>query len=496
MSNVMAKSHRRRYDDISEAEFEQALIQDVAEFYDDPFGYVMYAFPWGKGELSDADGPDDWQREQLIRVGEAFQKDPETTIREAVASGHGIGKTALVAWIILWAMSTRPHLNGVVTANTSNQLATKTWRELSLWHKRALNAHWFKWTATRFTHKDHPETWFVAAVPNTEQNSEAFAGTHAKHVLMIYDEASAIPDVIWEVSEGAMTTPRAMWFCYGNPTRNTGRFRTCFQADRHRWHTEQIDSRTCKMTNKAELQEWVDTYGEDSDFVRVRVKGQFPRAGTMQFIPSDLVDLAMRADAEYESYFLMPTIFGGDVARYGDDKSVAVLRQGRKIVRMWKFRELNTMQLSTEYAAILREYKPDAAFVDELGIGAGVVDRLRMLGHEIIGVNVGKEAEKKELYYNKRSEIWARMRAWLVDGADLPNDSELKDALIGVEYGFDKKERTQLERKKDMKARGLPSPDEGDAIALTFTDPVVAKRYQSFEPDDSFEPEPRVEHIT
>ena len=386
-------------------------------------------------------------------------------------------------------MSTRPHLNGVVTANTTTQLSTKTWRELALWHKRAINGHWFKWTATRFFHKEHPETWFVAAVPNTEHNSEAFAGLHAQHVLLMYDEASKIPDVIWEVSEGAMTTPRAMWFVYGNPTRNTGRFKTCFEQDKARWEHRQIDARTCKMTNKKEIAEWAEVYGDDSDFFRVRAKGQFPRKGTMQYISSELVELAAKADIELETYFLMPLILGCDVARYGDDKSVVTLRQGRKIIRMFKFRELDTMALSTEVSAIIREYKPDASFVDAVGIGAGVVDRLRMLGHEIIEVNAGLKAEKDELYFNKRAEMWGRMRAWLVGGADIPDDPDLKAALTGLEYGFDKKDRTQLERKKDMKDRGLPSPDEGDSIGLTFAEAVVSLRSQSFEPSDFVEPD-------
>jgi len=474
---------------LSQSEYEMELANDISEFYDDPFGFVCYAFPWGQGDLAEFDGPDKWQAEQLMRVGEKFKEDPEVTIREAVASGHGIGKSAEVAWVILWAMSTRPHLNGVITANTTTQLSTKTWRELALWHKRAINSHWFKWTATKFFHVEHPETWFCAAIPNTEHNSEAFAGLHARHVLLLYDEASGIPDVIWEVSEGAMTTPRAMWFVYGNPTKNTGRFRQCFQDDAHRWHTQQIDSRTCKMTNKKELDEWINTYGEDSDFARVRIKGEFPRAGSVQFIPSDLVDFAMANQVEYEAHMTMPLVMAIDVARFGDDKSVVVLRQGRKVLRVWKFRELNTMQLATECSTLIRDTKPHAVFCDVVGVGAGVVDRLRMLGHEVFEVNAGLKPEDDQTYYNKRAEMWGRMKGWLLNGADIPSDPDLKNALIGIEYGFDEKERIRLERKQDMKARGLSSPDEGDALAYTFAEIVTGSREQSFEPDDSFEPE-------
>jgi len=479
---------------LSDSEYEQSLHEDIAEFYDDPYGFVMYAFPWGlKGtELEDEDGPDDWQAQQLIRIGDAFRTNPKTTIREAVASGHGIGKSCQTAWIILWAMSTRPHLNGVITANTTVQLKTKTWRELALWHKRALNQHWFKWTATQFFHRQHPETWFCTAAPNTEHNSEAFAGLHGQHAMILYDEASGIPDKIWEVTEGAMTEARAMWFVFGNPTRNTGRFRDCFASDSHRWVTHQIDSRECKRTNKEELEEWVRSYGLDSDFCRVRIRGEFPRAGNMQFIDSDSVDNCMVWEAPFESYYMMPIVLGVDVARYGEDKSVIVVRQGRKVLEMKPFRELDTMQLTAEVIFKIKEYHPAITFVDGVGVGAGVVDRLRQLGHSIVEVNAGTRPYEEDTYYNKRAEMWDRMRKWIRAGADLPNDTELRKSLIGLEYGFtDAKtgELLRLERKADMKRRGLDSPDEADALSMTFAEELGDIVANSFEPESQFEPD-------
>lgn len=473
---------------------EDVLVADIEEFYDDPLGFVMYVFPWGEkgGPLEDFDGPDSWQAEQMERIRQRIKENPEYSIREAIASGHGIGKSAEVAWMILWAMSTRPHMSGVVTANTSTQLRTKTWRELSVWHKRMLNEHWFSWTATSFTHNEHPSTWMVNAIPNTEQNSEAFAGLHSRYNLIVYDEASAIPDKIWEVSEGAMTDPRSIWLCYGNPTRNTGRFRSCFAEDAHRWTNNQIDSRTCKMTNKVEIAEWVKTYGEDSDFVRVRVRGVFPRAGSMQFIPSDDVDLAMARDVPYEAHYSQPVILACDVARYGDDKTVITLRQGRKIIKMQPYRELDTMEVAREVASHIKDYRPAVSFVDEVGVGAGVVDRLRQLGHTVIGVNAGEKPDDDETYYNKRAEMWGRMRTWIRDGGDIPHDMDLRTSLIGVEYGYSDQqtgERLRLERKADMKKRGLDSPDEGDALAYTFYHELAPNfENNSFEPD-TFEPD-------
>jgi hypothetical protein len=477
---------------IANSSFEDELAKDMGRFYDDPLGYVMYAFEWGKGELEGCDGPDEWQTEQLRAIGRAVRNDPENyTIRDVTSSGHGIGKSAEVAWLILWAMSTRPHLSGVVTANTTAQLNTKTWRELALWHERAINKHWFKWTATKFHHVEHWKTWAVSAIPNTEHNSEAFAGLHAKHVLMIYDEASGIPDKIWEVSEGAMTTPRAMWFAFGNPTKNVGRFVNCFTSDAKRWKTRQIDSRTCKMTNKKEIAEWVEAYGEDSDFVRVRVRGVFPRTGNMQFMPTDTVDRAMLVDMAAEVHILMPVVIACDVARYGDDKTVICVRQGRKVLEMRKFRDLDTMQVAVQVALAVKQYKEQlaATFVDEVGIGAGVVDRLRMLNFEVVGVNAGATPRDKETYYNKRAEMWGDLRAWLASGASIPADPELRKALIGCEFGFDDKERIRLERKADMKRRGLDSPDEGDALAYTFAEELGDISIQAFEPNsESFEP--------
>ena len=255
---------------------EQEMADDIASFYYDPLGYVQYAFPWGEsGILENETGPDDWQSEQMNRVSTEFQKDPNALIKEAISSGNGIGKTAQVAWLILWAMSTRPKLAGFVTANTENQLRTKTWADLKIWHKRAINAHWFKWTATKFYAVEAPEERFMAAIPWSENNNEAFAGFCNEHVLVIYDEASAIPDAIWEVTEGAMTMPRAMWFVFGTPTHNTGRFIDCFGKLARHWNHHQIDSRNCKLVDKKVVNQWAKDYGVDSNFFRVRVRGEF-----------------------------------------------------------------------------------------------------------------------------------------------------------------------------------------------------------------------------
>jgi hypothetical protein len=471
-------------DSLTLTEADMALADEMAACFADPLRFVIFSFPWGEGDLAEYDGPDDWQRDTLRDIGagvlsitQAMRKAEEyEAVRVATASGHGIGKSALVAWIILWAMSTRPHLAGVVTANTGTQLDTKTWRELSVWHKRCITGHWFKWTATKFAHMLHPETWFVAAIPWSENRSEAFAGLHADYVLLIFDEASAIADKIWEVAEGAQTSGEVIWAVFGNPTRNTGRFRECFGRFRNRWKTRQIDSRKCRMANKTQAAQWVADYGEDSDFVRIRVRGEFPRAGSNQFIASDVVEEAQKRRAEIDPG--APLIMGVDVARFGDDKSIIRFRRGRdaRSIPAQKYRGVDTMTLSSYIVEAIAEHNPVVCFIDGNGVGGGVVDRvISLLGKRpnctIIEVQAGGKANASKDYFNKRAECWGLMRKWLEVGA-IDEDTELRDDLIGPEYGFDSDNRIQLEKKDDMKKRGLASPDDGDTLSLTFAQPV------------------------
>ena len=477
---------------------EDRLTAEIELCYDDILRYVLLAFPWGvpNTPLAKYDGPDHWQASLMEDVREKIQADPFGAILDGSTSGHGVGKSALVAWIILWAMSTRPHLFGVVTANTKIQLNTKTWRELAKWHKLAINGHWFKWTATKFFHLQHPETWFVSAVPNSKENSEAFAGQHDEHVLIIYDEASNIPDIIWEVSEGATTTPRAMWFVFGNPTRNTGKFRNIFRPEEERWHTRQVNSETAKMVDRGRLKGWEKVYGRDSDFYRVRVLGQFPKVGSTQFIPEHLADAAMSREAPVESYYFMPVVMGVDVARSGDDGgdlSVAVIRQGRKVHSIEVFQEEDTMRLANKLINVARENHVTISYIDEVGWGAGVVDRLRMLNYNVVGVNAGKLPDDEALYKDKRVEMADRLRSWLKDGGDLPYDPELHKEMTGIEYGHvtqaTRGELLRLEQKKDMKERGLPSPDRMDALAHTFFHRMAPMGMMAQQQENSMEPD-------
>lgn len=495
---------RRAVAPVAENEAEQELLDLIAQTDDDPLLFVTLVFPWGQEgtPLYDQDGPDEWQARVLVRIGECVKagkmQEAADAIRIAVASGHGIGKTALVAWIILWFISTRPNPQIVVTANTTAQLTTKTWRELAKWHRMMLHGGWFQWSAQKFWAKWAPDTWFAAAIPWSKERAEAFAGTHERHVLLIFDEASAIEDVIWEVAEGAMTTSGAMWICFGNPTRNTGRFRECWRKFAKRWFTLQVDSRTAKMASKKQIEAWREDYGEDSDFFRVRVRGEFPRAASSQFIGEDDVEQAVqrflraerakkaRVEAELQidgaAVSLSvddgpdpeaPLILGVDVARFGDDDTILYLRRGMIAKMLSRWNGLAVDQVAAKVMEAMDELQPDAVFVDEVGIGAGVVDVCRSHGYQVIGVNAGVQALDPRAYYNRRIEMWDAMRKWLRKGGMIEDDDRLRTGLTSPEYGFaGRQNQMQLESKDDMKARGLPSPDEADALSMTFFAPV------------------------
>jgi hypothetical protein len=440
--------------------------QAILTFVDRPADYVRCVF--------NAE-PDRWQEEALDAIAKGA--------RLAVASGHGVGKTALTSWLIHWFMATRPNPQVVVTANTKNQLDSKTWRELAKWNQRAINGKWFSHSATRFALKESPETWFASAIPWTENNSEAFAGTHEDYVLNVFDEASAIPDVIWDVVEGSMTTAGAKWAAFGNPTRNTGRFRECWGKFRHRWHTMQVDSRTAKQADRAQIDAWIADYGLDSDFIKVRVLGEFPSQSANQFISSADVDACF----EYvsEGHQELPKILAADIARFGDDQSVMAKRQGRKVEPLISWRGLDLMASADRIAEEIDNWQPDAVVIDETGIGSGVVDRLRQLRYEVFGFNGGESAKDKDTYRNRRVEVWGLMRDALKQRVQLPADQDLKQDLIGPEYGFTPTQQLLLERKEDMKKRGLASPDKADAVAMTWAVSPRARRKKPIAREDA-----------
>jgi hypothetical protein len=471
---------------LNKKEIEERLVSACERFRNDPLAFVRYIFDWGHGELRDSEGPDIWQQDVLNQLGDYCKKiargENPGALQLAIASGHGIGKSALVAWIIGWFMSTRSHPQIVVTANTETQLTTKTWRTLARWHKLMLNAHWFDWTATKFTYKTHPGSWYAAAVPWSENNADAFAGTHDKNVLVIFDEASNIHDVIWEKIDGAMSTKGAMWVCFGNPTKNVGRFYECFHDYQKWWITKQIDSRQAKWADKVWVEKFIEQFGLDADRTRYQILGQFPSKSTRQLISTDAVDKCMKHETEAWEY--QPKLLGCDIARFGENSSVLCYRQGRKVFPMIVLPKQDLMTTASFIAQSIKKEKPQQVFVDGAGLGAGVVDRLRQLQFNVVDVNGGNQS-RDPTYLNHRAEMWCAMRDFIEATCELPPDRDLKKELTVVEYDYTDKGRIRLDRKEDIMADHNFSPDRADALALTFAYPVsdIHYRREDLEPE-------------
>lgn len=453
----------------------------------DPDRWAMAAWDWGVGRLDGISGPRRWQRD-VNRTIKAHLANPATRyqpLRIAVASGHGIGKSAQMGMVSNWAMSCWGDCKVVITANSRPQMQTKTAPEVGQWFRDSITAHWFdvQSQSIKSAAPGHAETWRMDFVTWSKENTEAFAGLHNKGriILLLFDEASAIDDKVWEVAEGAMTDENTViiWICFGNPTRNSGRFRECFRKFRHRWVTRNIDSRTVEGTNKPYLQSIVDDNGgEESDVAKYRVRGEFPSQSPMQFISEIDADAARNRHYAKHQFEFAPKIIGVDPAWTGKDKLEIVLRQGLCSKSLASIpRNDNDVEIANLIARFEDEEQADAVFIDG-GYGTGIVSAGQVMGRawRLIWFS-GKPIDRG--YVNKRAEMWGTMKKWLKAGGAIdPNDRELFEDLIGPETVPRLDGKILLEAKEDMKERGLPSPNKGDALALTFAEPV-AKRDRS-----------------
>jgi hypothetical protein len=466
------------------------LFDELARFKYDPLGFVQWAFPWEQEhtELVDETGPEEWQIEHLtsLRDRMAEGESPNVIIREAVSAGHGVGKSAEVAWIILWAISTAADTRGVVTANTDTQLRTKTWAELSKWYQIFKARELFTLTATSLFIANDPvraKGWRIDQIPWSENNSEAFAGLHnkGKRLLLIFDESAGIADVIWEKADGAMTdaNTQIIWCVYGNPTRTTGRFHDACKAAKSRFKYRRVDARTVRFTNKAEIAAWIDEYGEDSDYVRVKVKGEFPRAGFANFISPELVGQARRRRLDERQYKVHPKVMSVDPARFGDDFSVISLRQGHKLLFQVQISGFDGPALAGKCLEIVKEHGPVHTLVyDAVGNGADFdtsIKRTPGINAALLPVMWGQPAKDEKEYFNQRSEAWGKMRTWL-ENAQIPDMDDLENQLCSLDYGYDAKFRIQLQSKKDCKKNAGKSPDRADSLALSFVPDLIDRK--------------------
>jgi hypothetical protein len=471
---------------------ERKLAEFIGSFYNDPYGFVVAAFPWGEeflpdgseNPLKDKKGPEPWQELFLKDLGEHIKNNAVLSEiglgmevwKSAVASGHGVGKSALVAWLICFFMSTRVDTRGVVTASTQFQLEDKTWPELAKWYNLLINKHWFTWSATGLVFSAYPEekqkNYKTTAATVSEQKTEAFAGLHneGKTVFIIFDEASGVHGKVWEVSEGALLGSGEKFFlAFGNPTRPDGEFADCFDKHAHLYNTRHVDSREVSHTNVNATRDLIAKYGEDSDEIKVRVKGMFPMQSFNGFISVDIARMAMERDLVYDS--MAGLIMAVDVARFGNDHSVIGFRQGRdaRSIPWKKFKGLSTVRLAQICMAEADIHRPDIIVIEATGPGAGVIDIMRDRGYKVVEIHPGAAANEHNLYVNRRAENWALMRDWLYAEGCINDDPVMFKQLTTILYTLDRHEqRIKLEAKEDMKKRGLESPDDADTLSLTM----------------------------
>lgn len=479
------------------------MARDIGSFGYSPLKHAIYCYPW-ETEALPSSGPRKWQIEEMLRIEEHLSN-PATRhqpLRIAKATGHGVGKSALVSMVNKWALDTMVDTRIVITANTESQLLTKTGPEIAKWNNLSITNDWFRANAMSLISNEigHDKAWRSDLVTWSDKNTEAFAGLHnqGKRIVLIFDEASGIADKVWEVALGALTDEdtEIIWLAFGNPTKNTGAFRAAFGKDRSLWQASTLDSRKVEGTNKQYLDQLVATYGEDHDIVRVRVRGMFPSASSMQFIGMEYAEAAQKR-MPLDRLASDPLIYGLDCARFGDDTSVLAKRCGFDAVsRGWKtWDDMDAMTIASDVALEARKDHPDAIMVDAGNIGGAVIDRLRQLIPDtpIMEVWFGGKGGETELdpgitvkCANKRSLIWTKMRHWLRRGC-MPDEQRLLDDLTGPEYGFNSDDAILLEAKKDMKKRDLPSPDWGDALACTFAEPVEPRAVPGYLDPENFD---------
>jgi hypothetical protein len=466
------------------------LADEVSKFYADPLGFVMFAYPWGEpGPLEKESGPDDNQKEFLNSLGEEVRarrfdgSNPVMPIQMSETSGHGTGKSALGAWITSWVISTRPYSIGTVTAGTYKQLEEKTWAAVKYWMKLCITAHWFDIQSSGVFHKRFPETWKLTPQTCKQENAQSFAGQHARTSTSwyLFDEASEVPDKIWETAEGGLTDGSPMFFAWGQPVRNTGEFyRVCFGDKKVRWNHRRVDSRTSRFTNKKLIEQWVSDYGIDSDFVKVRVLGLPPAASELQYIDKGRIDAARQRSVPVLPD--EPLVAGFDVSGGGRAWNVIRFRRGldgkpagMDPIRIPGEQDPERSQRVGICAELLRDRRPGkqlaAMFVDS-AFGAAIVVRLKMLGFtNVHEVNFGGTSPDHHCL-NMRAYMWMKSKEWLLLGA-LPDDNELCGQLALPGYHINNSGKLVIESKASIQERGEQSPDDADAFCLTFAQSIA-----------------------
>ena len=448
-----------------------------------PFHFVLEALfqiseeawsPWEPGTARPEFpplGPELWQGKFLKDVGAAIT---DGRRRFSVRAGHGVGKSTVEAWLILWFLLFMRPCKVPVTANSQDQLKDVVWAEVSLWHNKLPDflKNMLEVTAERVVVRADREGAFAAARTARPEKPEALQGFHSPNLMFMLEEASGIEDIIFETAGGALSSADSWVFMFANPTRTTGYFHRSHHTARATWRTYHIPCHMSSRVDPAYAENIASEYGQDSNVYRVRVLGEFPKSEDDAVIPLGLVEAAIDRDVSPNG---MSRVWGLDVARFGDDTTALCKRAGNVLVeRCQEWRKKDLMATVGLVAKEFREtplhLRPTAINVDVIGMGGGVVDRLLELGLPVRGINVGERpAVDADRYMRQRDELWFLAREWFDKAyCTMPNDEKLVQELVGPKYGVESSGKLKVESKDDMKKRGLKSPNVADAFCLTF----------------------------
>lgn len=435
------------------------LVEITRAFWNDRVGFVKSIFKTTPTE----------QQGQAL---EALDKEDFVS----VGSGHGCGKSTVETWLIWHYLCCRPFPKIPCTAPSKHQLYDVLWAEISKWHRKmnSIYRYQFEWTKERVFHVDFPEEWFAAARTATKENPDALQGIHAEYVLRIIDEASGVPEPIFEVSDGAHGSIETKEIMCANPTRLEGTFFRSHHRDKDHYKVLTWSCLDSPIAPARYITRMERKYGKDSNIYRVRVLGKFPLADGDSFVPYHLVEDARIRELVPQAH--LPVVFGVDVARFGDDSTVIAIRQGDEFKPYHVLRGKSTMEVAGYIVSLANEHKPAQIFVDVLNMGAGVVDRLEEQGLPVIGINVTETpAYSTNRYRRLRDELWGNMRTWLEARRGKlwdNNDDDLLGQLTTPKYTMTSNGLIVIESKDDMKRRGFDSPDIADAHNLTFAMPT------------------------
>ena len=393
--------------------------------------------------------------------------------RISIRSGHGTGKSTSASWAMLWYLLMRFPNKVVVTAPTSGQLFDALFAELKRWigelPKPVQDLLTVK--SDRVELAAAPSEMFISARTSRAETPEALAGVHSDNVLLVVDEASGVPEKVFEAAAGSMSGHNATTILLSNPTRSTGTFYESQTRMSGTWWTRRWSCVDSPLVSDEFVDEMRERYGEESNAFRIRVLGEFPLADDDTIIPFHLVDAAMNRDIEIDKD--RRPVWAVDPARFGSDRTAFCKRVGSVITEIKSWRGLDLMQtvgrVMAEYEALNPSSRPSEILVDSIGVGSGVVDRLRELGAPVRGVNVAESPSMGETYNNLRTELWFKTKAWLEDrSCKIPQDDELLADLTGIRYSFTSSGKMAAESKDQMRRRGLRSPDLADAVCLTM----------------------------